>query len=269
MALTAEQQEIIKATLPDFEVTDDTTIEDYKTALGEKMISVELHNKEVSATVGKKYGEAESKMKKLIGPEGSAKTLDELIPLAEARIKSFEDKVKELQKELEGSGKTTEEIEKIKKEAADLRLLLDAKEEEVKTKTLEVESVKKDFETKESQKVLTDAVLAELASFPFIDTFDKYGKDGWYTAEIAGLYTFKMEGKKILVYNLDGTIVKNGTNQMEFKDLLDKKALETKVKKLNGAKTGTAKKIEDVEKVDPKRAKLMVAMAENAEEMKG
>jgi hypothetical protein len=269
MALSAEQQEIIKATLPDFEVTEDTTIEDYKTALGEKMISIELHDKEVKASFGRARGEAESKMKKLLGSDGTAKSFDELVPLVEAKVKALDDSVKQLQTELKGSGKTTEEIEKIKKEAEDLRTLLAEKDEAFKAKELEVESVKASYETKESQKILTDAVTSELGNFPFIDTYDKYAKNGWYAEEIAGNYAFKMDGKKILVFNLDGSIVKNGTNQMEFKDLLDKKAIETKVKKLNGAKTPTQKAIGDVEKTDPKRAAFMVKMAENAAAFEG
>ena len=46
MALTTEQSELVKTILPDFEVTDETTLDQVNEAFGKSYIKMDLHESE-------------------------------------------------------------------------------------------------------------------------------------------------------------------------------------------------------------------------------
>lgn len=235
MALSNEQIEVIKTIIPDIEVTEDTTLEDIKNAAGERLISLELHKKEIDAVYGKARGSAETKFRRMLGEEGKGKNFDELTELMEQRFGNFSEQIKQLEKDVKSGKITSEEKEKLENELKQVRETLDLANAEKEALQMEVESARAEGETKVNQYILNTKINQAFAEANWVDTADKYVRTGIWKDEVEGKYTFKDEGGKLLVFDTSGNIVKDGTTQMTADKLFENILKQTGKYKVHSA----------------------------------
>lgn len=267
MALTNEQIEAIKVILPDFEASEETTLDDVKNLAGQRFIDIDLHKKEVDAAFGKARGTAESKFKKFLGEDAKGKNFEEMTELIEQRISNFKNEIDELRKS-KPSAAIDKELEETKKQLAQYEQLNREAQDKVEKLSLEVESAKAEGETKLSQYLLTQAIQSTFTSANWVDGADNYVKQGVWNAEIEGKYTFKKEGERLLVFDVDGNIVKDGVTQMTADKLFESVLKKANKFKSNQAKGITIGKTTVAPSGDPKKEEQIRKMLEHAAKMK-
>lgn len=267
MALSNEQIEAIRVILPDFEATDETTLDDVKQLAGSRFIDVEIHRKEVDAAFGKARGTAESKFKKFLGEVAKGKNFEEMTELIEQRINGFKTELEELKK-TKPSKANDADIERLQTELEQYKSMAAEANQKVEQLSIEVESARAEGETKLSQYLLNQAVQFSFAGANWVDAADNYVKQGVWNAEIEGKYSFKKEGDRLLVYDSEGNIVKDGTQHMTADKLF-----ETILKKANKYKNSQAKGVTVGNKVievpgDSTKAAQVKRMLEHAAKLK-
>lgn len=236
--LTNEQKEIITEILPGFEATDETTLDDVKTAMGDRFIDVELHKKELESVWGKAKGTTNTAIKKTLralGEEVEGKTLEDMLPLLEKRTTSMQKEIADLK----AVGGDAVKVAELQKSYDDLRGILTEKEKEVaelnERLVKDVESARAEGETKLSQHLLDQSVSKEFEGANWTDDADEYVRNGVWTKHIDGKYAFKIENNETYVFDLQGGIVKDGTSQMTAKKLFEKIIKDAGKFKMNGA----------------------------------
>ena len=267
MALSNEQIEAIRVILPDFEASEETTLDDVKQMAGSRFVDVEIHRKEVDAAFGKARGTAESKFKKFLGEEAKGKNFEEMTELIEQRINGFKSEIEEMKK-AKPSKANDAELERLQVELQQYKSMAEEANQKVEKLSVEVESARSEGETKLSQYLLNQAVQSSFSGSNWVDSADNYVKQGVWNTEIEGKYQFKKEGDRLLVYDSEGNIVKDGTQHMTADKLF-----ESVLKKANKYKNSQAKGVTVGNKVievpgDSVKAAQVKKMLEHAAKLK-
>lgn len=278
MALTAEQLlEITGLQLP-----DDATPETAKELFGKSYVATSLHEselskwkksdedrqKEIDKAIGKFKGSTESVLKRAFGDSvKDVSDWNELLQKAEETANATRDEIARLTKL--SSGKHDEVIaelkEKYSKEIKDLRemnLSFGNKEAEYQKA---IEEAKADAESRVNKFLENQAIEKIYKEAKWSDIVNDYTKKGLWADEIEGKFIFKSEGDKVLVFDKDGGIVRNGavqkTADVLFNEILDSKGLMKK----NGAESGTQAKLKEGVKYTPQQLEHIAKMKAHAE----
>lgn len=248
MALTNEQTEIVKTFLPDFEVTDETTIEQVNEAFGKNYIKMDLHEAELNKKYIQGLAKAENRLAKVLGSEANGKKYDEMVELLESKMTEFNDKIKELSNSTTKTGKTDKELEGLLHEKEQLSNALKEAAEKLKSLESEKESLLADSEKKLEAYKLKTKVDGLWSGLNWTDDTNIYTKNGLWSTEIEGKVTFKEEDGDIIVYDATGeNWLKDGVGKMTAQKYFNDIAEKAKALKKNGAthvKTEGEKKAE-------------------------
>lgn len=248
MALTNEQTEIVKTFLPDFEVNDETTIEQVNEAFGKNYIKMDLHEAELNKKYIQGLAKAENRLAKVLGSEANGKKYDEMVELLESKMTEFNDKIKELSNSTTKTGKTDKELEGLLHEKEQLSNALKEAAEKLKSLESEKESLLADSEKKLEAYKLKTKVDGLWSGLNWTDDTNIYTKNGLWSTEIEGKVTFKEEDGDIIVYDATGeNWLKDGVGKMTAQKYFNDIAEKAKALKKNGAthvKTEGEKKAE-------------------------
>jgi hypothetical protein len=253
MKITPEQIEVVKSL--GIEVGEDATIESIKELFGKSYVSASIHEQEVSklkslaeklqgeidTVIGKTKGTVETVIKRALGDDvKDIKDFNELLKATEATIAAKREEIARLKKLAEGkSGDVVKEIEaKYQRELADLKAMNEQAAEMIEAAKAEAEAAKLEAKSAIDKYLLEQSVNQLYASANWVDTANDYVKDGVWAREIAGKFTFKKEGDKVLVYDMEGGIVKDGAVQMTAEKLFADVLKKAGQYKQNGAQPG-------------------------------
>jgi len=241
--LTAEQIAAVKAILPESvhsEIGDDATLDTVKEITSKVYIDKDLAEKEKKSEIGKALGSFETKFKRIVGDAGKGKNAAELATMVE---ELYTAKLTELEEAK--SGKGGGDVEALKAEVAEAKKAKSEFEKMLQQANAEKAELMQKVEAAENEKLtaieqfkLNQAVTTEWDSVSWIDGTLPYTKKGLWDAEVEGKYTFKIENGKKLVYDTEGNIVRNGTSQMEARELFAQLAEKVGLLKKNGATSG-------------------------------
>lgn len=231
MKFEGEVLDAVKKVLPEIDftaLTGEITLDVINTEKSKVLVTTAVRDKEVNAAVGRTAGEAETVLGRLLGEDFKGKKLKEGLPLLETRFTELSSRIGELEKDAKGLG------EKDQKELTELRKLTG----DQKSKIIELETSLTDADKKakdEVAKLMLDAELDKAyESITWIDDVNPYAKKG-LRDELFSKHTFKKEGDKVLVYDNEGNIIKDGAGQREAKSLFEEAAKNAKLFKMNGA----------------------------------
>lgn len=246
MALSEDFKKFINKALPDFKVTDDTTEADIDTAFGDAFILTTLHEAEKDKLKVQSILKHETSLKKIIGDSAKGKTIEEMIAtILPEFIKQKEDKIADLETELKGTGKTTEDYEKIKNELAQVKADLNQANLDKTALTEERDAALNSSDEKLNQhlfKEAIDKIYYTGVEFPegkgWADDVDIYRKKGIWAEKIEGkVIPKKDEDGNIYAYEPDGqTYIKDGTGKKKFSKFVEEvlKSDDVKAWKENG-----------------------------------
>lgn len=270
MKLNNEQIELAKVIIPGFnpEEGKEYTADDIKAVASEKLIAADLHQSEINKIIGRERGTVETVLRRALGDAAKDKKYEDLIKSVETEITESKTRLTELEK-LKGAAdpeKVKAIEEKYKSELEQLRKLNTEQADILKQREVELETTKAGVQT-EIERIMTNQIVDKLYdSANWVDTADKYVKTGIWEAEIKGRYQFRKEADKVLVFDKEGNIVKDGTVQMTAERLFELKLKEAGKFKQNGAVTSKATTIKPTGNAtaDARQLEYMKKLQENA-----
>lgn len=248
MELNKEQLAIAEAIVPGFKVEEGKTytIDDVKQVASTALIASELHQSEINKVIGRERGTVETVLRRALGDAAKDKKYEDLIKSVESEISESKSRLIELEKMSKAADpdKVKAIEEKFKTELEQLRKLNAEQGDLLKQRESELEQTKAGVQT-EIERIMTDKAVESLyAGANWVESADKYVRTGIWEAEIKGKYQFRKESDKILVFDKEGNIVKDGTVQMTAERLFEIKLKEAGKFKQNGSQSGKADKFE-------------------------
>lgn len=262
MGLTTEQTEIVKTFLPDFEVKEDTTIDQVNEAFGKSYIKMDLHEAEKGRIYASATAKAENRLAKVLGSDANGKKYDEMVEALEAKLSANAADLEAAKAEAVKTGKSTPEIEKLLHEKAQMDAALKEAADKLKALETEKETLKGESESKLKTYILDTKVKAFYNSVNWTADTDLYKKNGIWNEEVEGKVTFKEEDGDVIVYDATGeNFLKDGVGKMTAQKYFSQVAEKANALKKNGA---TNEKLESEKKAEG----LSVRQAEYIEKMK-
>lgn len=248
MALTTEQQEIVKSFLPDFEVKEDTTIDQVNEAFGKSYIKMTIHEEEKNRIYASATAKAENRLAKVLGSEANGKKYDEMVETLEAKLAANATELEAAKADAGKSGKSTPELEKLLHEKAQMDAALKEAADKLKVLESEKESLKSESETKLQKYILDNKVKSLFNGVNWTDDTDLYKKNGVWNAEVEGKVIFKEEEGDVIVYDATGeNWLKDGVGKMTAQKYFTQVAEKANALKKNGA---TDKKLESEKRAE-------------------
>jgi hypothetical protein len=262
MALTTEQSELVKTILPDFEVTDETTLDQVNEAFGKSYIKMDLHESEKNRIYASATAKAENRLRKVLGSEAGDKKYDEMVETLEAKLAANAADLEAARAEVGKGGKSTPELEKLLHDKAQMDAALKDAADKLKALESEKESLKSESETKLQKYILDNKVKSLYEGVSWTKETDLYKKNGIWMAEVEGKVTFKEEDGEVIVYDATGdNWLKDGVGKMTAQKYFVSVAEKAQALKKNGATNETLE--------SQKRAEgLPLRQAEHIERMK-
>lgn len=214
-------EDLLKIVLPDYTVTDESTIEDVQAKFNERYVGLDLHQKTINDLTGKVKGSAEIAFKNILNKIGvpateySGKKMEEIISLSLGKVEELTTQIEELKK---GTGGDTDKvklkIEGLEKQLNDYKTLISEKDGRINELDEANKNLATDAEKKYANLVLNQEVIAEYNGANWTDDSDDIVKEGVKAKFIDGKVTFQKDGNQIFVYDAEGNMMKDGVNQM-------------------------------------------------------
>lgn len=253
MELTKE----IKETLAGIgiEVADTDTLDTLKENFGKSYVSTSLHNSEteklrkqyekakedVDSALGKNKGKVETVIKRVFGEEvKDATDFDDLLKKFETVASLKAAQIEELKQLAEGkSGEALKTIEeRHKKELESYKEMLATANTEAETYKTAAETAKLEGDKRVEQYLLNQKVDKHWSEANFVDGTNEFTRSGFKSSKFDGKYTYQIEGDEILLFDLEGNIIKDGTKQMTLKRKIEVELDAANLLKKNNVKSG-------------------------------
>lgn len=227
----------IKKVLPEIDfskIEGDITLDVINEAKGKSLVTREVHDREISSAVGRITGAGQTAFGRILGDAAKGKEYKDLLPALETAFTEQKQRIDELSK-----GAKSDLTEKERKELTDLKKLVQDQEAAILAKDGEISKINKDVEDRVSAIIMKNEVDVMFERITWVDNVSKFAKEG-IRESVNRNYAFKKDGDKILVYDKEGGVVKNGngTGHMEARELFEGLAKSDGLLKQNGAATG-------------------------------
>lgn len=262
MALTTEQSELVKTILPDFEVTEETTIEQVNEAFGKSYIKMDLHESEKNRIYASATAKAENRLRKVLGSDAGDKKYDEMVETLEAKLAANAADLEAARAEASKSGKSNPDVEKLLHDKAQMDAALKEAADKLKALESEKESLKSESDKRLEQYIVDTDVKAIYNSIPWVDDkFIAYTKDNLWDKQIKDKVSFKKEDGEYIVYDATGeNWIKKGVGKQTAKEYFEDLAESAQALKKNGATNKTLESEKRAEGLAPKQAEHIKRM---------
>jgi FtsZ-binding cell division protein ZapB len=236
--MTQEEIALMKALLPEAaheKLTETATADDVKGLMPEYFVEKTFAEQQLKEGIGKRMGALETKLRRIVGEDGKGKNVDDLLPLVETRYQSLQTELDEAKK---GGGDTSQikaELEQIKKDRDAYKELSEKANTERDEWKEKAEAAEGKILTVREQIELDNAVNSHWNGLNWIDGASDYLKSGIWSKEVEGKVTFKKEGGKVIVYDMEGNMLTNGTGAMYADAFFAQLAEKASALKKNGA----------------------------------
>lgn len=255
--MPVELKDIIEKYGLTIELKEETTVDDFDKALGEKFKEKSIFDQEVKQAVGKNLGTATTRLRQIIGEEGKDKGFDDLVNMLPTvvanRIKAKEDEIEALKAKGSLTGKEQEQLDKLQGELNQTKELLQKANEAKDAALTEKEKALLAGKNELEEYKLNLELTTIYQNSNWLDDTNDYTKIGLYKDKIEGKYVIKKVDDKRLVYKADGETIETdgGTAQLTYEKLIEKVLKEANLWKQNGAKGSKeeAEKKQDLTKI--------------------